>query len=189
LVKRGGKGFNTFRGRSGERRRKALRGCILGNDISCVNVTIVKSGEQAIEGVTDVSLPRRLGPKRANNIRKLFNLSREDDVRKFVVRRKVTKAGKKDRFKAPKVQRLITPVVRARRVKKVKLAIEKVRASATARREYVSLVATRRQAARQRKNALLHRQKAGALKTDLKAFTAAKSAAPAAKAAVKTAKK
>lgn len=190
LIKRGAKGFNAFRGREGERRRKSLRGCILGSDIACLNVVIVKAGEAPIEGVTDVSLPRRLGPKRASNIRKLFNLSREDDVKKFVVRRKVTKAGKKDRFKAPKVQRLITSSVRAARAKKVKSAIAKVRASATERREYLSLVATRRQAARQRKNALLHRQKVGTFKSDLKAYTAAKSAAGAAKTAVpKAAKK
>eukprot|EP00331_Platyophrya_macrostoma_P030125 CAMPEP_0176437370 /NCGR_PEP_ID=MMETSP0127-20121128/18579_1 /TAXON_ID=938130 /ORGANISM="Platyophrya macrostoma, Strain WH" /LENGTH=243 /DNA_ID=CAMNT_0017820979 /DNA_START=26 /DNA_END=753 /DNA_ORIENTATION=- len=167
LIKRGAKGFNAFRGSEGERRRKALRGCILGADIAVLNVTVTKTGENPIEGITDVSLPRRLGPKRANNIRKLFNLSREDDVRKFVVRRKVTKAGKKDRFKAPKIQRLVTPAIRARRAQKVKAAIAKVRASAAERREYLSLVATRRQAARQRKNALLHRQKVGTEKADL----------------------
>lgn len=186
LINRGANGFNTFRGRSGERRRKALRGCILASDIAVVNVSIVKTGEQPIEGVTDVSLPRRLGPKRANNIRKLFNLSKDDEVRKFVVRRKVTKAGKKDRFKAPKVQRLITPAIRARRAAKVKSTIEKVRKSAAERRDYLSLLATRRQAARQRKNARLHRQKVATEKADVKAFAAAKNAP---KAAAKTAKK
>jgi len=173
LVKRGAPGFNTFRGRSGERRRKALRGCIVGADISCLNVTIVKSGESPIEGVTDVSMPRRLGPKRASNIRKLFNLARDDDVRKFVVRRKVTKAGKKDRFKAPKVQRLITPVVRARRAAKVRATIAQVRKSAAERREYVGLVSRRRMAARQRKNARLHRQKQATEKADLAAYNKA----------------
>jgi len=59
----------SFRGRSGERRRKALRGCIVGADIACLNVAILKSGEAPIEGVTDVTLPRRLGPKRAGKLR------------------------------------------------------------------------------------------------------------------------
>jgi len=184
LIKRGAIGFNTFRGRSGERRRKALRGCILGSDISCLNVTIVKCGEQPIEGVTDVSLPRRLGPKRASNIRKLFNLSRDDDVKKFVVRRKVSKAGKKDRFKAPKIQRLITPVVRARRAKKAKATLEGLRKSAEARREYLTLISTRRMAARQRKNSKLHRQKVATEKTSIAAFQ--KAGAPAAKKAAAT---
>lgn len=31
---------------------------------------------QDVAGLTDVQLPRRLGPKRANKIRKLFNLAK-----------------------------------------------------------------------------------------------------------------
>jgi small subunit ribosomal protein S6e len=189
LVKRGAPGFNTFRGRSGERRRKALRGCVVGADIAVLNVSIVKSGEQAIEGVTDVTLPRRLGPKRANNLRKLFNLSRDDDVRKFVVRRKVTKAGKKDRFKGPKIQRLVTSTVRAQRAKKVKVAMASIRKNAQERRDYLSLVSSSRMAARQRKTAALRRQKAVVEKSAIAAFQkagapkqAVKAAAPAAKA-------
>jgi len=44
-------------------------------------------GEQEIPGLTDTTVPRRLGPKRASKIRKLFNLKKEDDVRQYVVRR------------------------------------------------------------------------------------------------------
>lgn len=174
LVKRGAVGFNTFRGYQGERRRKSLRGCILGQDIAVLNVTIEKLGEQPVEGVTDVSLPRRLGPKRANNIRKLFNLSRDDDVRKYVVRRKVSKEGKKDRFKAPKVQRLITTAIKARRAKKVKVAMEKVRRSAEERREFLRLIGTRRRAARQRKTASRHDHKVAAQKVEVAVFKAKK---------------
>jgi len=187
LVKRGAPGFNTFRGRSGERRRKSLRGCIVGSDIAVLNLTVVKLGEKPIEGVTDVSLPRRLGPKRANNIRKLFNLSREDDVRKFVVRRKVTKAGKKDRFKAPKIQRLITPTIQARRLKKVKTAMTGIRKSAEERREYLHLISARRMASRQRKNSTLHRQKVSIEKKLHQEFN--KGGAPKAKVAATAAKK
>lgn len=52
------------------------------------------SGEKDIPGLTDTTVPRRLGPKRASKIRKLFNLSKEDDVRQYVVRRPLTKEGK-----------------------------------------------------------------------------------------------
>lgn len=45
------------------------------------------AGEQEIPGLTDTTVPRRLGPKRASKIRKLFNLKKEDDVRQYVVRR------------------------------------------------------------------------------------------------------
>lgn len=69
---------------------------------------------QEIPGLTDKSIPRRLGPKRASKIRKLFNLTKIDDVRQYVIKRplpqKEGKEGKKQRFKAPKIQRLITPL-------------------------------------------------------------------------------
>lgn len=54
----------------------------------------VYTGEKDIPGLTDSTVPRRLGPKRASRIRKLFNLSKEDDVRQYVVRRPLTKEGK-----------------------------------------------------------------------------------------------
>merc|ERR1719420_2616023 len=87
-----------------------------------MSLVVVRKGAEEIPGLTDDNKPRRLGPKRASNIRKLFNLQKQDDVRKFVVRRE---AGKKK--KAPKIQRLITPVTlqRRRRLKsKMKAALE-----------------------------------------------------------------
>jgi hypothetical protein len=40
--------------------------------MSVLSVTIVKQGEQDIPGLTDTTVPKRLGPKRASNIRKFF---------------------------------------------------------------------------------------------------------------------
>merc|ERR1712003_288197 len=82
------------------------RGWIVGPDLATLNLVIIKKGAEDIPGLTDDSKPRRLGPKRASNIRKLFNLEKKDDVRKFVVRRVVKEGGKKT--KAPKIQRLVT---------------------------------------------------------------------------------
>jgi len=97
--------------RSGERKRKSIRGCIVGPDIAVLHVVIVKKGDEELPGLTDKYIPRRLGPKRASKIRKLFNLSKEDDVRKYVIRREIpAKEGKKGKkSKAPKIQRLVTP--------------------------------------------------------------------------------
>ena len=67
--------------RSGERKRKSVRGCIVSGEISVLAVTIIKQGEQEIPGLTDVVHPKRLGPKRATKIRKFFSLTKEDDVR------------------------------------------------------------------------------------------------------------
>uniref|UniRef100_A0A3Q2WBE1 40S ribosomal protein S6 n=1 Tax=Haplochromis burtoni TaxID=8153 RepID=A0A3Q2WBE1_HAPBU len=104
------KGHSCYRPRrTGERKRKSVRGCIVDANLSVLNLVIVKKGEKDIPGLTDSTVPRRLGPKRASKIRKLFNLSKEDDVRQYVVRRPLTKEGKKPRTKAPKIQRLVTP--------------------------------------------------------------------------------
>jgi small subunit ribosomal protein S6e len=106
------KGKSCYRPRrKGERKRKSVRGCIVGPDLSVLNLVVVKAGDNDVPGLTDVQVPRRLGPKRASNIRKLFNLTKEDDVRKYVIRRKFeSKTGKKN-DKAPKIQRLVTPRV------------------------------------------------------------------------------
>ena len=82
--------------RNGERKRKSVRGCIVGPDIAVLSLVIVKQGESEIPGLTDNVLPKRLGPKRATKIRKFFNLSKEDDVRKYVVRREVKSSKKED---------------------------------------------------------------------------------------------
>jgi len=97
--------------RTGERKRKSVRGCIVGMDLSVLALSIVKQGEGELPGLTDTVHPKRLGPKRATKIRKFFGLSKEDDVRKFVIRREVQpkKEGAKPYTKAPKIQRLVTP--------------------------------------------------------------------------------
>jgi small subunit ribosomal protein S6e len=58
--------------RDGERRRKSVRGCVTSHDLSVMSLVIVKQGPQDIPGLTDSSIPNRLGPKRANHIRKFW---------------------------------------------------------------------------------------------------------------------
>merc|ERR1712071_360926 len=82
------KGHSCFRERrTGERRRKSVRGCIVDANLSVLAVVIVKKGDQEIPGLTDVTVPKRLGPKRASKIRELFNLSKDDDVTQYVIKR------------------------------------------------------------------------------------------------------
>jgi hypothetical protein len=61
-----------------------------------LSLVVIKQGDEPIPGLTDHVLPKRLGPKRATKIRRFFNLSKEDDVRKFVIRREVTSKKKAD---------------------------------------------------------------------------------------------
>ena len=84
-----------------------MRGCICGPDLAVIALKIVKKGDADIDGVTTDNKPRRLGPKRASYIRKVFSLRKTDDVRKYVVRREVKK-GDKTFYKSPKIQRLVT---------------------------------------------------------------------------------
>jgi len=117
------KGHSCYRQRrKGERKRKSVRGCIVDANLSALALIIVKKGEQEIEGLTDKVVPRRLGPKRATKIRRLFNLGKDDDVRKYVIRRTLpAKEGKKPRTKAPKIQRLVTPVTLQRKRRRISL--------------------------------------------------------------------
>merc|ERR1719409_1248488 len=60
------KGMSCFRERrSGCRKRKSVRGCIVGPDIAVLALVIAKKGPEELPGLTDDNKPRRLGPKRA----------------------------------------------------------------------------------------------------------------------------
>lgn len=124
LLREGCKGYRPAR--SGIRKRRSVRGCIIGADIRVLHLKVLKKGDAEIEGVTDVDAPRRLGPKRANTIRKVYKLPRHSDnkrkkdkvvkevdpqdVRRYVARRitkEIPDASKKF-YKSPKIQRLVT---------------------------------------------------------------------------------
>jgi len=99
------KGHSTYRPkRTGERKRKSVRGCIVGQDIRALSLDLIKQGEKPIDGFTGVQHPRRLGPKRVTRIRRLFALedTRKDDkngalVKKNVIRRTWTNSKGKNR--------------------------------------------------------------------------------------------
>ncbi|GME86071.1 unnamed protein product [Ambrosiozyma monospora] len=138
-----GAGASCYRQRrTGERKRKSVRGCIVSADLSALALTVVKVGDADIEGLTDVSAPKRLGPKRANNIRKFFGLTKEDDVRQYVIRREVTK-GEKSYTKAPKIQRLVTPQRLQRKRARKALKIKNAQAQRDAAADYAHLLAQR----------------------------------------------
>ncbi|GAM22754.1 hypothetical protein SAMD00019534_059290 [Acytostelium subglobosum LB1] len=168
--------------RSGERKRKSVRGCIVADDIASLQLIIVKKGDAELPGLTDVSFPSRKGPKRASNIRKLFKLSKEDDVRKYVIRREIPakKEGRKAKSIAPKIQRLVTPVTIARRKA---LRLQKVNSHKKAAEEaaaYAKLIAQRREAERASRRSSKRSSKASVKAADA-------TPAPAAKAPVKAA--
>jgi small subunit ribosomal protein S6e len=147
------KGHSCYRPRrTGERKRKSVRGCIVDQNLSALALIVVRKGEKEIEGLTDVNVPRRLGPKRASHIRKLFALSKEDDVRKYVIKRPLAlKEGKKQRFQAPRIQRLVTPVVLQRKRHRLAIKKHRVESRKEAEAEYAKLLAQRRREEKLRK--------------------------------------
>merc|ERR1711935_129856 len=154
------KGHKAYRPRRvGERKRKSVRGCIVGQDIAVLNLVATQIGPQTIEGLTSDSVPRRLGPKRANNIRKLFNLGKDDDVRQYVIRRAFTTKKGKSRNKAPKIQRLITPLTlqrkRARKAEKLNSVLRNKEEAAA----YKKLVAQRNAEKREVRRSLISKRR------------------------------
>jgi len=178
-------GHSCYRPRKrGERKRKSVRGCIVSSDLSVLNLVVVKKGDNEIPGLTDVIKPRRLGPKRATRIRKLFNLDKKDDPRAYVIKRQITKDGKKPYFKSPKIQRLVTPerLQRKRHLKVIRRKrYEKSKAEAEA---YNKLLAARFKEAKDKRAAVLNKRRSLSRKASEKGDKKpedAKKAAPAPK--------
>mmetsp|Transcript_1325 Transcript_1325/g.3346 ORF Transcript_1325/g.3346 Transcript_1325/m.3346 type:complete len:247 (+) Transcript_1325:147-887(+) len=157
LCKKGHKAYRPRR--TGERKRKSVRGCIVGHDISVLNLVVTQAGDKPIPGLTDDTVPRRLGPKRANNIRKLFHLSKEDDVRKYVIHRNFTNKKGVTVRKAPKIQRLVTPLTlqrkRARKAEKLNSVLRNKEEAAA----YKKLVAQRMAEQREARRSLLSKRR------------------------------
>ncbi|EDV47508.2 40S ribosomal protein S6 [Drosophila erecta] len=156
------KGHSCYRPRrTGERKRKSVRGCIVDANMSVLALVVLKKGEQDIPGLTDTTIPRRLGPKRASKIRKLYNLSKEDDVRRFVVRRPLpAKDNKKATSKAPKIQRLITPVVLQRKHRRIALKKKRQTASKEAAADYAKLLVQRKKESKAKREEAKRRRSA-----------------------------
>jgi len=159
-----GLGATCFRPRrTGERKRKSVRGCIVGADLAVVHLVTVKKGEEEIPGLTDRYLPRRLGPKRASKIRRLFNLSKQDDVRKYVIRRELTakegKTLKGKKSKAPKIQRLVTPLSLQRTRHRIALKKQRAEKNRTEAAEYAKLLAQRNKESREKRQQSLSKKR------------------------------
>jgi small subunit ribosomal protein S6e len=134
--------------RSGIRKRRSVRGCIVGADLRTLHIKIIQKGEKDIEGITETDVPRRLGPKRANKIRKLFKLAKHSDnikvkgkgkkekkvvdsqdVRRYISKR-ITKEipeSNKKYHKAVRIQRLVT----SQRLRRKRLYLKTREASVT----------------------------------------------------------
>jgi len=173
-------GHATYRiRRTGERKKKSVRGCVVGPDISALALSVVKQGESAIEGLNNEKKPRRRGPKRATRIRKLFALTKKDDPRRYVVlySRKIEKGGKAH-YKTARIQRLVTDVrLRRKRVFKTE-RVEGYKATKAARADYLKLIENLKKK-KAHDVGVKHQAEAAAKQAATKADPKAKTAAPA----------
>jgi small subunit ribosomal protein S6e len=62
--------------RKGYKKKKSVRGCIVGPDIKILHLVIVIKGEADIPELTDKMESKRLGPKRASKIAQLFSIEK-----------------------------------------------------------------------------------------------------------------
>lgn len=168
-----------------------MRGCIVGGDLSVLALVIVKRGPTDLAGLTDPDSdkPSTRGPKRASNIRKVYALTKEDDVRQFVVRKVIKgKDGKKDTIKSPKIQRLVTPTVLQHKRRRIALKKRRTAAAQSAKAEYNKLVTQLRKERRQAALSKKRSSKKSEQKTAAPATTAPKEAKPATSAPTKAKK-
>lgn len=89
-------------------------------------------------------------------------MSKDDDVRKFVIRREVTpkNQNKKPYTKAPKIQRLVTPLTLQRKRHRIALKRRRAKAAKEAKEEYDALLAKRNKEQKERKADLKKRRSA-----------------------------
>ncbi|KAM9224838.1 LOW QUALITY PROTEIN: small ribosomal subunit protein eS6-like [Dugong dugon] len=144
------KGHSCYRPRRiGEGKHKSVWGCIVDANLSVFNLVIVKNGEKNTLGLTDTTVPCRLGPKRASRIHRLFNLSKKDDVCQ-AVRKPLNKEGKKPRTKVPKIQHLVTPRVLQHKRQRIALKKQHTKKNKEEAAEYAKLLAKRMKEAKEK---------------------------------------
>merc|ERR1711998_558058 len=160
LLRKGSKCYRQRR--TGEMKRKTVRGCIVSQDLSVLNLVLVKKGAAEIAGLTDSEKPVRLGPKRSTKIRKMMDakgISEDVPVTEMVVRREVTTKGGKTYNKAPKIQRLITPRAISRKRKRISLKRGRAEKNKKEQAAYVALVGQRAKEAKERRHELLMKRR------------------------------
>ena len=94
------------------------------------------------------------------SFRKMFNLDKEDDIRKYVIRRELpSKKEGKVNTKAPKIQRLVTPLTlqRKRHLKQQKL--KNAEKSLLAKQEYEKLLQLRHKERKEKKQSLIQKRR------------------------------
>jgi len=103
LLSKGNIGCRGFSMKKGSKIRKSVRGCIVSPEISVLNLLILQklNFKKRKDEENPVSIY-----KRVSKIRKILHITKQDDVRKHIIR-SVSQPNNKS---YPKIQRMITPL-------------------------------------------------------------------------------
>lgn len=75
------KGHSCYKPRrTGEKKCKSVWGCIVDANLSVLNMTTIKKGENDISGLTDTTVPHCLGPQKLAESAKFSIPLKKDDV-------------------------------------------------------------------------------------------------------------
>ncbi|GJD05532.1 40S ribosomal protein S6 [Colletotrichum higginsianum] len=154
------------------RKRKSVRGCIVGMDLSVLALSIVKQGDNDIPGLTDVVHPKRLGPSappRSASSSASPRMTIHFVIAYLVLRRRITTEqtsqgrGQEALHQGPKIQRLVTPQRlqhKRHRIALKRRQAEKVKDEAN---EYAQILA-KRVAERKSEKAELRKRRASSMR-------------------------
>lgn len=78
ILKAGDIGYHCKR--DGQRKRKTVRGTIVSDEVTMLNVSLIESNEKGIEGLTDKIVPISHWPKRINKVKAKLNIPIEEEV-------------------------------------------------------------------------------------------------------------
>ncbi|KAD3336087.1 hypothetical protein E3N88_31606 [Mikania micrantha] len=70
--------------RNSERRRKSVRGCIVSQDLSVLNLLIVNKGENDLPGLTNVDKPTMRDPKQSRLVLYMVDIMRSFRAKSYV---------------------------------------------------------------------------------------------------------
>lgn len=136
-------GMKCYRARrKGTLKRKSVRGCIVSGDISKLDLVVHEEGDAVIAGLNDDPLPARLLPKRANKIRKMFDIEKDFDLKQLtdVLTRTKLRAREenKERKVVPKIHRLMTEQKLKRKAVRMKAIRDRKLASRAKKAAYLA---------------------------------------------------
>nr|UXY86744.1 40S ribosomal protein S6 [Cryptomonas paramecium] len=138
LLTKNSVGCKGYRFKKGEKRKKSIRGCIISPETRVINVSVIK--KHSSPNKLDSLYKKPLMVKRISKIRKIYSLSKGDDIRKYLVKHASQGECTTRRLKLPKIQRMVTPLYIQRKrfmFFKKKNSLEKKKASITQYKSFV----------------------------------------------------